>query len=201
MRKTIFIIIAIIVVLAGIDWVHACSKDRSGKDMFARLLTYADMYEYKDPDFDYVIRVPSFFVKQPDSLKTEKGSMRFEYNDQWINVVIESRVVYNRGHLLRNSCDSIIHTLKATKHKVGRNYVIFSGPQYEQGEVVDGYSYYTKVMENRKLWFVCTMIYPDDYKDVLTRMFKEINSWQIWERQRPELKQGESQTPGYNSLK
>ena len=48
---------------------------------------------------------------------------------------------------------------------------------------------------NNKLWFVYTMIYPDDYKDILARLFKEIDDWQIWERPRPQLKQGESQTP------
>ena len=26
------------------------------------------------------------------------------------------------------------------------------------------------------------MIYPNDYKDVLARLFKEIDDWQIWER-------------------
>jgi len=39
------------------------------------------------------------------------------------------------------------------------------------------------------------MVYPDDYKDILARLFKEIDDWQIWERPRPKLKQGESQTP------
>ena len=50
-------------------------------------------------------------------------------------------------------------------------------------------------MTNHKLWFVYTMVYPDDYKDILARLFKEIDDWQIWERPRPQLKQGESQTP------
>jgi hypothetical protein len=50
-------------------------------------------------------------------------------------------------------------------------------------------------MANHKLWFVYTMIYPDNYKDVLTRLFKEIDDWQIWERPHLQLKQGESQTP------
>ena len=40
---------------------------------------------------------------------------------------------------------------------------------------IDCYSYYTKIMANHKLWFVYTMIYPDDYKDVLARLFNEIH--------------------------
>lgn len=35
----------------------------------------------------------------------------------------------------------------------------------------------------------------DRYRNVLGRLFKEIDSWQIWERKRPQLRQGESQTP------
>jgi hypothetical protein len=50
-------------------------------------------------------------------------------------------------------------------------------------------------MANGKLWLVYTMVYPDDYKDVLARMFREIDEWQIWERPHLQLKQGESQTP------
>ena len=163
MRKAIFIFIAIILVAASIDWIRSCNGLKSHKEVFGREITYADMFEYKDTDYDYVVRVPSFFTAQPDSLQEEKGRMRFEYGDQWITIVIESHVM--------------------------------PGNQYENGSLIDGYSYYSKVMANHKLWFVYTMIYPDDYKDVLTRLFKEIDDWQIWERPHLQLKQGESQTP------
>ena len=92
MRKAIFIFIAIVLVAASIDWIRSCSDLKSHKEVFGRELTYAEMYEYKDADYDYVVRIPSFF------------------------------------------------------------------------------------------WFVYTMIYPDDYKDILARLFAEINDWYIWER-------------------
>ena len=177
MRKAIFIFIAIILVAASIDWIRSCNGLKSHKEVFGREITYADMYEYKDTDYDYVVRVPSFFTAQADSLQEEKGRMRFEYGDQWITVVIESHVMHN------------------TDRRLGSDYFILSGPQYENGSLIDGYSYYTKIMVNHKLWFVYTMIYPDNYKDVLTRLFKEIDDWQIWERPHLQLKQGESQTP------
>ena len=153
------------------------------------------MYEYKDTDYDYVVRVPSFFTAQPDSLQEEKGRMRFEYGDQWITVVIESHVMHNNGQSLKDGMDSLAQVLSATDRRLGSDYFILSGPQYENGSLIDGYSYYSKVMANHKLWFVYTMVYPDDYKDILARLFKEIDDWQIWERPRPQLKQGESQTP------
>ena len=93
MRKAIFIFIAIILVAASIDWIRSCSGLKSHKEVFGREITYADMYEYKDTDYDYVVRVPSFFTAQADSLQEEKGRMRFEYGDQWITVVIEKRPV------------------------------------------------------------------------------------------------------------
>ena len=73
MRKAIFIFIVIILVAASIDWIHSCAELKSHKEVFGRYLTYADMYEYKDKDYDYVVRVPSFFTAQPDSLQEEKA--------------------------------------------------------------------------------------------------------------------------------
>ena len=195
MRKAIFIFIAIILVAASIDWIRSCNGLKSHKEVFGREITYADMFEYKDTDYDYVVRVPSFFTAQPDSLQEEKGRMRFEYGDQWITVVIESHVMHNNGQSLKDGMDSLAQVLQATDRKLGSDYFILSGPQYENGSLIDGYSYYSKVMANHKLWFVYTMIYPDDYKDILARLFAEINDWYIWERPKLKIKQGESQTP------
>lgn len=111
MRKFIFIIIAVIAVAVTFGWVRSCHEDKTDTEMFGQKLTCADIYEYKNPDFGFAIRYPSFFEKQPDSLNTSKGRVRFSYNDQWATVV------------------------------------------------------------------------------------KEVDNWQIWERKRPQLRQGESQTP------
>ncbi len=182
MRKAVFIFITFILVAASIDWIHSCADLKSHKEVFGRYLTYADMYEYRDKDYDYVVRVPSFFNAQSDSLQEEKGRMRFEYGDQWITLVIESHVMNNNGMSIQAGKDSLAQVLHATDSRMGEDSFTLSGPQCENGSRIDGYSYYTKVVANHKLWFVYTMIYPDDYKDVLTRLFKEIDDWQVWER-------------------
>ena len=192
MRKAIFIFIAIILMAASIDWIRSCSGLKSHKEVFGRELTYAEMYEYKDKDYDYIVRVPSFFTVQPDSLQEEKGRMRFDYADQWITVVIESHVMPGNGQSLKDGMDSLAQVLQATDCKLGSDYFILSGPQCEQGSRIDGYSYYTKVMANHKLWFVYTMIYPDDYKDVLSRLFKEIDDWQVFGDQRTGISRADS---------
>ena len=79
MRKAIFTFIAIIMVAVSIDWIDACSEVKTDKEVFRRNLTYADMYEYKDSAYDFVIRYPSFFREQPN----DAGHARFSYSDQW----------------------------------------------------------------------------------------------------------------------
>jgi hypothetical protein len=98
MRKAIFIFIAVILVAMSVDWIHSYADLKSLKEVFSRHLTYADMYEYKDKDYDYVVRVPPFFNAQLDSLREEKGRMRFDYADQWITLVIESHVINSVCH-------------------------------------------------------------------------------------------------------
>ena len=101
----------------------------------------------------------------------------------------------NQGKSVKEASDSLAQCLHATMQKQGEDYFILSGPQYEKGSLIEGYSYYSKFIRNGKFWFVYTMVYPDRYYDVLTRLFKEIDEWQIWERPLPKLKQGENQTP------
>ena len=83
MRKTIFLIIAITVVTTALNWTDSCTELKTDTELFEENLTYADMYAYKDPDYGFVVRYPSFFVHQPDSLNDRKGYTRFSYNEQW----------------------------------------------------------------------------------------------------------------------
>ena len=134
MRRAIFIFIAIILVAVSIDWNDACAELKPHKEGFGRQIIYAEMYEYKDKDYDYVVRVPSFFNAQPDSLQEEKGRMRFDYADQWITLVIESHVMNSGGMSLQAGMDSLAQILNATEHRLGSDYFILSGPQYERTE-------------------------------------------------------------------
>ena len=195
MRKAIFTFIALIVVAASIDWIRSCQRERSDSELLKRELTFANMYEYHDKDFGFVIRYPSFFDDEPDSSPQENRHARFAYHGKWATVVLEGYVIYNRGQSLLTAMDSLAQALHATDHKRGDGYFILSGPQYENGSYIPDYSFYSKFVAHQKLWYVYTMVYPDRYKHVLTRLFHEIDMWQVWERPMPRLKQGESQTP------
>ena len=195
MKKTALLFIALLVILASIDFIRPFTTERTDGDVFEQGLNTAEMQTYQDPDLGFTVRYPSFFAVQPDSLDEYTGHVRFSYDNEWATVVLECYALRNYGQSLKSGMDSLAQVLHATDCKLGSDYFILSGPQCENGSRIDGYSYYTKIMVNHKLWFVYTMIYPDDYKDVLTRLFKEIDDWQIWERPHLQLKQGESQTP------
>ena len=195
MKKTPLLFIAVLVILASIDFIWPFTTERTDGDVFEQGLNTAEMQTYQDPDLGFTVRYPSFFAMQPDSLDEHTGHVRFSYDNEWATVVLECYALRNYGQSLKSGMDSLAQVLHATDCKLGSDYFILSGPQCENGSRIDGYSYYTKIMVNHKLWFVYTMIYPDDYKDVLTRLFKEIDDWQIWERPHLQLKQGESQTP------
>ena len=195
MRKTIFVFIALVAAGVCIGLVRSCGSDETVRERFARQLTYAQMFEHQDQDFGYTLRYPSFFTAQPDSLQEEAGRARFVFNDEGVTVVVEGHVVRNNGLSLQEGMDSLAKVLHATDRKLDKDGFTLSGPQYEEGSRISDYSYYSRFVANRKLWFVYTMVYPNDYKDVLGRMFKEIDEWQVWERPKLQFKQATSQAP------
>lgn len=195
MRKGIFIFIGVLIVAANIDWIGSCETERTDVELFEHNINHAKMYECKSEDYGFAIGVPSFFSEVPDSLKEDRSRLRFRFNTKWETVVIEGYTIYNEGKSLKEGMDSLAKTLHSTHQKLGNDNFILSGPQYENGNYIEGYSYYSKFVQNYKLWYVYTMVYPDRYKPALKRMFKEIDEWQVWERPGLKLKQGESQTP------
>ena len=121
MRKGIFIFIAILIVAANIDWIGSCETERTDVELFEHNINHAKMYEYKSEDYDFVIRVPSFFSEMPDSLKEDRSRLRFRFNDQWSAVVIEGYTIYNEGKNLKEGMDSLAQTLRATNRKLGND--------------------------------------------------------------------------------
>lgn len=181
MKKAVFLFIAIIVAAAGFDKLYPLFTVKTDVELFRQNLIYAEMREYRSPDYDYIIRVPSFFSAQPDPYSDAQGHLRFVYTDLWATVVLEGYAMDNQGQSMDEGADSLARALHATHRRRGKDFVILSGPQYEGDSRVDGYSYYAKFVRNGHFWFVYTMVYPDNYKDALARLFREINDWEVWE--------------------
>ena len=150
------------------------------------------MQTYQDPDLGFTVRYPSFFAVQLDSLDEYTGHVRFSYDNEWATVVLECYALRNYGQSLKSGMDSLAQVLHATDCKLGSDYFILSGPQYENDSRIDDYSYYSRLVSRGKLWFVYTMVYPDRYHDHLDRLFKEIDDWQVFEDLRTGISRADS---------
>ncbi len=69
--------------------------------------------------------------------------------------------------------------LSQLKGDTSKNSFILSGRIYENGQPTDGYSHYTKYIKSGRILFVYSLIYPEDYKQALGRMFRTIDNWTV----------------------
>ena len=183
MKKAALLFIAALIITASIDFIWPFTTERADGDEFEQDLNTAEMLTYQDPDLGFTVRYPSFFALQPDSLDDYTGNVRLSYNNEWATIVLECYALRNYSQSLKNGMDSLAQVLHATGHKLGSDYFILCGPQYENGSRMEDYSYYSRFVSRGKLWFVYTMVYPDRYHNHLGRLFKEIDDWQVFEDQ------------------
>ena len=183
MKKAALLFIAALIITASIDFIWPFTTERADGDVFEQGLNTAEMLTYQDPDLGFTVRYPSFFALQPDSLDDYTGNVRLSYNNEWATIVLECYALRNYSQSLKSRMDSLAQVLHATGHKLGSDYFILCGPQYENGSRMEDYSYYSRFVSRGKLWFVYTMVYPDRYHNHLGRLFKEIDDWQVFEDQ------------------
>ena len=89
MKKTALLFIAVLVILASIDFIWPFTTERTDGDVFEQGLNTAEMQTYQDPDLGFTVRYPSFFAVQPDSLDEHTGHVRFSYDNEWATVVLK----------------------------------------------------------------------------------------------------------------
>ena len=124
--------------------------------------------------------VSDCFVLRADSIS------RFYIHDSILLTAI-SLIYYLILHILQNPVSCGVDGLLGNVHDAA-DAAFFQAHLVEDEDEdetnvcrINVYSYYSKVVAKHKLWFVYTMIYPDDYKDVLSRLFEEINNWQVFD--------------------
>ena len=189
--KKIFIV-AIVLIMAFNFYCNITHQgdQRTPYSEFKTRIDMAPMKEYQDPDFGYVIKYPCFFQKEDTSLNDYQGYARFSFNDH-VNVVLESYVTMNHSSNLEACADSLARELHADKtmlsssspHAQGKkskdSAFILSGPVYENGIRIDGYSHYDKFIKSGKILFVYSLTYPDSYKPAMPRLLKLIEDWRV----------------------
>ncbi len=176
--KKIFIVAIVLVVSF-----HIYCKITHGGDSrtpfseFSERIKAAPMKEYQDPDFGYVVSYPCFFQKEDSLPDACRGYARFSFSGQ-ANVVLESYVTENRSSDLLSCADSLAKILHAAK-TMDESSFILSGPVYENGMRIDGYSHYDKFVKSGRMLFVYSLVYPDSYKPGMGRLFALIDHWKV----------------------
>ena len=125
------------------------------------------MKEYNDPDFGYVIKYPCFFQQEDTSVSGYQGYARFSFTNH-ANIILESYVTPNYSNTLQACADSLAQKLHSERTMQASNKAfILSGPVYENGVRVDGYSHYDKFIKSGRILFVYSLTYPDSYKPAM----------------------------------
>ncbi len=178
--KKIFLIAIVLLMVTNfiINVSHEMKKEqRTPVSEFKTKVEMAPMKEYRDPDFGYTVKYPCFFQQEDTSLSQYQGYARFSYTDH-TNIILESYVTPNYSSTLQACADSLAQKLHADKTMHDSAFLL-SGPVYENGVRMDGYSHYDKFIKSGKLLFVYSLTYPDSYKPALRRLFKLIDDWKV----------------------
>ncbi len=182
MRRFFIILISLIIIITVIVFSSAGKDDRSFPKKLEQMINDAPMKEYQDSLFGYVVRYPACFEQTPDSLIKEPGLCRFNYWDNWVQIVQMAFIQPNQKELtVKQGMDSIGVLLHATKKRMGRDCFILSGPLYVDGSNIRGYRFHTKYVRHRKIWFVLQLTYPENCTKAVQRITEEIDQWHVWE--------------------
>lgn len=180
MKKFLFLAFGAFVVLMVYMSNCAGCVDRPLVEQLERAMLQTRLVAYHDDDYDYTIKYPMFFEPSDDSLM-EKGCCRFSFWQDNIEIVQSAFVLSNADSLsVDQAASKYAAELHATHQRKGNNFFILSGSLRSDTGQITGRRFYAKFVRHRKLWFVQNLTYPEDCERSLSRLFKEIDSWQVW---------------------
>lgn len=181
MRRFTFIGL-LLVLLTAVALLHKEEDHTSIPDRLERAINGAPMVVYRDRDFDYVVRHPSFFAYRPSSPGDTKGSSTFSYWMDDVQIDLKTLVLSNSdGQTLQQGMDSLALQLHAIDRRYGEDWFILSGRLPTDDGHLSGQCFYAKCVQHRKLWFIQSLTYPETCHQAVQRLLHEIDRWRVWE--------------------
>lgn len=178
MRKILIVAFLFVVSAFCVDSFISRYGRRDFGQVLEERLNVARLAEYKDPDFGFVARYPSFFVAEPDSADDYMGHCRFNF---W-KLSMECYVTRcGSGQDSGRYMDSLASAMRAESCVTDRDTCIISAPLYENGVRVEGFRYHAKYVKGDNVWFVYSLHYPEDYGKSVKRLVSIIDSWKVWD--------------------
>lgn len=190
-----FFIITVLLILAFNLYYRVTYKGdiRTAYYEFKTRIETAPLKTYRDTDFGYIISYPCLFQQEDKQGDEYLGHARFVYSDS-ASIILECYVTPNYSSNLQACADSLAQKLHSDRTMVSNKKAskasskqapqqdsafLLSGPVYENGVRVDGYSHYDKFIKSGKMLFVYSVTYPDSYKPAMPRLFHLIENWWV----------------------
>lgn len=177
-----FLFLSILVFLVFMIWMSVHEKEDNSPlpKKLEKAMRLTRMKEYHDDDYDYTVRYPSFFEQTADSL-LDKGCSRFSFWQDSTEIVQTTFVEQNADCLtLEQAMAKYASALHATEQQKGENFFILSGHIHADNGAITNRRFHAKFVRHRKLWFVQTLVYPEDCELAMRRLIQEIDNWEIW---------------------
>ena len=153
----IFLIPVVLLMMINyiINYHHEFTKEQqTPRADFKTKVEMSPMKEYNDPDFGYFFKYPCFFQQEDTSVSVYQGYVRFSFTIH-SNIILDSYVTSNYNNTLQACADSLAQKLHSERTMQASNKeFILSGPFYENGVRVDGYSHYDKFIKSGRRLFV-----------------------------------------------
>lgn len=192
MRK-FFIALVLLLLLLNIAARMFHGDKPTPQSVFKEQMDVCPMKYYCSPTYGYNIAYPCFFHKEEDKTETNANDaycharFLFNYNT---TITVETYVMPAPCRSTRACCLALADSFSSRqlipphgKNKEASpatdNSFILSGRVYENGQPTNGYSHYTKYIKSGRILFVYSLIYPEDYKSSLRRMFRTIDNWTV----------------------
>ncbi len=182
MKKAFLVLIVVGSVIAVFS--HRCEHAHDEDTYLEGLehtLACADWQVHRDPTYGYEMRYPSCFL--PAESEGE-GTARYAYVEELplksiCYITLETETLVCRDSL------NPYREMRTLAREVGGICLKRSETEYlmsctlqSRDAKVTAYRLNAKYVLRQKLWFVETLIYPEDFAPAVGRLVEEVNDWQ-----------------------
>lgn len=189
-----FLVLFILALVAGSLFITQKKEedDTPLPEKLEKAMRNTQMNTYRDPFYGYVVHYPSFFEPVSNPQVKEKGYCQFRF---WnVEQIVQTAFVLPNldGLTVAQGMVRFAKELHATCQRKDGDCFILSGPLHLENQEVTGHRFHAKYVQYQKLWFVQCLTYPENCAQAVTRLIREIDRWQVWEKKKEEKKLPES---------
>ena len=182
MRKLLSAFFAFLLIAGMFEWIRNTQPEQPFCNVLREAVNSCPLAEYHDTTFGFTMTYPAFMHREDAKNDHFIGGARFTYWDHWVKITMECHVSKDRKEFTTmQTARWIARKLHASKWRVGHDAFVIDGRMYEGERPIEGYSYRRKYVRGRGVWYVCTLYYPDLYKNDLTRLLRLVNRWDAHE--------------------